>query len=112
MGPDGKVYGPIFNIEQFAKDHNVNSSIFPNIVSGRTRYSNGWSLYDGTMNKPIEKNSKSYKINLISPEGDIFGPINNLAKFCKNNNLPISSIRNLINGKIKKKSFKGWILIQ
>lgn len=30
-----------------------------------------------------EKNAKEYQIKIVSPSGDIFGPINNLSKFCK-----------------------------
>lgn len=60
------------------------------------------------MNKPIEKNAKEYDITLISPEGEIFSSIKNLTKFCKERNLPVSCIRNLINGKIKRGNYKGW----
>lgn len=110
LGPNGIVYGPIFNMEEFARNHNLNSSVFSNIINGRTRYSNGWSLYTGGLSKPLEKNAKEYKLTLISPTGDEFKNIKNLTKFCKEQKLPISSIRDLINGKIKRNNYKGWLI--
>lgn len=110
IGPDGLIYGPIFNMEEFARKHNVNPSIFFNIISGKTRYSNGWSLFIGDNIKPIEKNAKEYNITLISPDGEEFFNIKNLTKFCRERNISVSSIRDLINGNIKKKSYRGWKL--
>jgi hypothetical protein len=112
LSPQGVIYGPIFNMKEFAKLHNVNPSIFFNIMSGRTRYCNGWSLYDNNMDQPESKNSKDYNVKIISPSGIIFDSIKNLNKFCKEYNLSPSSMRNLINGKTKKLEYKGWKLIK
>jgi K+-sensing histidine kinase KdpD len=97
-------------MKKFAKEHNLNPSIFFNIIVGKTRYSNGWSLFTGDYIKPLEKNAKEYNVTLISPDGEEFSNIRNLTKFCKEKKISISSIRELINGKIKKKSYKGWKL--
>lgn len=45
-----------------------------------------------------------------SPDGEIFGPIKNLTKFCNRYNLSVSNIRKLIFGKIKKGIYKGWTI--
>lgn len=39
--------------------------------------------------------------------GEEFFNIKNLTKFCRERNISVSSIRDLINGNIKKKSYKG-----
>lgn len=111
LSPDGNVYGPIFNMESFSRQHNINSSELLNIIAGRTRYSNGWSLFDGiSKNSPIAKNAKTYNITLISPDNIEYSDIKNLTKFCKENKLCISSIRSIIYGKSKKNNHKGWKL--
>jgi group I intron endonuclease len=110
LSPSGEIIGPIFNIEEFARLNNIHPSIIFNIIAKRTRYSNGWSLYEGSIKKPIEKNAKLYDICLISPSGEVFDGIENLAKFCRENNVQIASIRKLIKGTIKRKSYKGWKL--
>jgi hypothetical protein len=79
-----------------------------NVIAGRTRYYKGWSLFCGDVKAPIEKNAKIFDIILISPDGEQHGPISNLTKFCRDNNIEVSSVRKLISGKIKKGSYKGW----
>jgi len=108
LGPDGSVYGPIFNLEEFSRVHNLNSSVFSNIINGRTRYCNGWSLYTEDSIRPLEKNAKEYDFTLISPNGDEFKNIRNLTKFCREKKLPVSSIRDLCFDKNKKSNYKGW----
>jgi group I intron endonuclease len=110
LSPNGEIYGPIFNLEKFSKEHNLNSSVFSNLISKRTRYCNGWSLYNGENEHPISKNAKVYNIQIISPDKKIYGPIKNLNKFCLDKNIGVSSLRNLINGKIKKNNYKGWTI--
>ena len=110
LGPDGVIHGPIFNMNDFARDNKLDSSVFYNIISGRTRYCNGWSLYSGHNEQPAAKNSKEYNINLCSPDGMIFQGIKNLTKFCREHDLSASCIRDLIDGKIKKGNYKGWII--
>ena len=48
-------------------------------------------------------------IQIISPEGTIYGPITNIAEFCREHNLHRISVRNLAAGKIKQT--KGWKLL-
>lgn len=108
IGPDGNLYGPIFNLEEFARQQGLKSSVFSNIINGRTRYCNGWSLYDGTLEMPIEKNAKVYSVTLIDPDGLEFENIKNLTKFCRERNLSPAGLRSLIAGKIKKLNYKGW----
>lgn len=108
LSPTGEVYSNIFNIEEFSREHGVKSSIIHNIIKGRTRYSNGWSLFNGDKTPPPTKNSKKVLKTLIDPLGVEYSDIVNLNKFCREHDLNQSSIRNLINGKIKKGVYKGW----
>lgn len=55
-------------------------------------------------------NSKLYDIKLISLDGEIFGPIQNLTKFCRVHNLNRRHVITLINK--KRKSHKGWKLLK
>ena len=108
LSPNGIVYEDIFNLDEFCRLQNLNSATIFNIVSGRTRYNNGWSLFTGSYEKPLEKNAKNYKVDIISPDGEIIKEIKNLTKFCKENNLPITSMKDFILGKTKKNEYRGW----
>lgn len=110
LSPDGEIIGPIYNIDEFSRKHNINSSMISNIIAKRTRYCNGWSLYEGSIEKPISKNAKIYHVNLTSPDGELIYIIENLTKFCKERELNISCIRALLNGRIKKRNYNGWII--
>lgn len=55
------------------------------------------------------KNSKLFNIELISPDGNVFGPIKNLAKFARDHNLSSQKLHLLITK--KRKSHKGWKLV-
>jgi len=45
LSPENKKYGPIFNIEEFAREHNLTSSNVRHIISGRLKSHKGWTLY-------------------------------------------------------------------
>jgi group I intron endonuclease len=111
LSPDGVVYDGIHNLEEFSRIHKtISASNISNLIKGRTRYVNGWSIFTGNINPPLEKNAKIYNITLISPNGEKHSNIKNLTKFCKEKNICITSIRNLINGKSKKDNYKGWVI--
>lgn len=111
LSPDGEIFGPIKNIHEFCRRNQIeNVSHIFNLIAGRTRYVNGWSIYNGTLQKPIEKNAKVFDVKLVAPDGVIYGPISNLTKFAKEHKLNISSLRNLLSGKIKSKFYQGWML--
>jgi group I intron endonuclease len=108
LSPEGLVYSNIYNLKKFALEHKIQSSTLHNIITGRTRYSNGWSLYNGNNKPPLEKNAKIFHITLISPNGIEYNNIPNLTKFCRIHNINVSSIRKLIKGEIKAGHYKGW----
>lgn len=112
LSPQGKVYGPIFNLAKFCSEHNVDQSILSNIIAKRTQYSNGWSLFEGSYEKPKSKNSKVFETNIVSPNNIIYNNISNLAEFCRSHDLKISSFTDLVKGKIKCGEHKGWKLLK
>lgn len=110
--PDGSIYGPIVNLEKFSRAHGMRPSALHNLIAGRTRYILGWSIFNGSLEKPAAKNSKTVDIKLKSPEGVIYGPINNFAQFCRDNSLNISSMRGMVFRNKGKKMYRGWCLLE
>jgi len=53
----------------------------------------------------INKISKTYS-GAVSPDGIVYAPITNMAKFCRNHNLDNGAMSKLMNE--KQKSYKGW----
>ena len=53
-------------------------------------------------------NSKPYDIKLLSPSGEVFGPITNVMEFSREHKLLASSLYGVING--YRKTHKGWKL--
>lgn len=52
-------------------------------------------------------------IILISSDGRVFTEINNLSEFCRENDLTISTMHDLLNNhKFNRKSHKGWELLE
>lgn len=57
----------------------------------------------------IPSNVKTHHVRLLSPSGEIVGPIYNLHQFCRDNNLSLGTTCLLLAG--KRKQHKGWALI-
>lgn len=92
----------------------LNFRLLRNLIIGKSMSYKGWRLpenVDYDYKKYRSKNgrrAKLHNVSLISPTGDIYGPIYNIEEFCRNNNLRASNIRHIISG--KNKSYKGWRL--
>lgn len=56
-----------------------------------------------------EKVSKTY-VGAISPEGNIFSPIVNMSKFCREHGLCVSNMIALMHGRIK--THRGWTKLE
>lgn len=112
LSPDGVVYGPIQNLREFCRDHNIdNSSHIFNLLAGRTKYIFGWSIFAGSFEKPVTRNAKTYDVKIQSPDGNVYGPIVNLKGFCRDHGLDLSGMQNLIAGKKKTNCYKSWKLL-
>lgn len=111
LSPNGVVYGPIQNLKEFCTIHKISLPNMLNLIAGRTRYILGWSLFNGSFEKPHIKFSKKYDVKIQSPDGVVYGPIINLTKFCRDHELNLSGMQNLIAGKKKKNCYKNWKLL-
>jgi group I intron endonuclease len=60
---------------------------------------------NGRQNSLLNRNGK-YHPELLSPTGEIYSEIDNLAEFCRTHNLPYCNMNKLVRG--KKKSCGGW----
>lgn len=50
----------------------------------------------------IESKQKTYEVQLVSPDGVVYGPITNLHAFCREHKLDRASVLRVINGKQKR----------
>jgi group I intron endonuclease len=105
-------------IEQFCKDHNLSVSHMCELVQGSIQSYRGWRLLSNKQyifdRDTLCKNNSASKvatldIQIMSPQGTIYGPITNIAEFCREHSLHRISVRNLAAGKIKQT--KGWKLL-
>ena len=75
--------------------------------SGENNGHYGKKTSDYAKNRTSESNRKTYELTNINGEKII---VENLPKFCKDNQIPLGCIRNLRSGHSKK--YKEWIKIE
>lgn len=84
------------------------------LLNGKSKHFIGWRLTnnaDFDWKTPIKRkyNTKQWNVKLVSPCGEVFGPICNLEKFCREHGIRYSSgLINLINGKTRY--INGWYI--
>ena len=87
-----------------------------NLVIGKAKSYKGFRLpenldYDFKNYRKVNgRRAKLHNVKLISPNGEIYGPIFNIEEFCRIHFLSASGLRHLISG--KNKSHKGWKIIE
>lgn len=105
-------------IEKFCKDHGLSVSHMCELTKGTILSYKGWRLpcnkdyifdRDALCKTNAASKTTTLFIQLMSPEGIIYGPIRNIADFCRKHNLHRVSVRKLATGKIKQT--KGWKLV-
>ncbi len=92
------------NIRDFCKIKNLNINSFYNVSKGSSNSYFGWRLYKGILTDKIIPLDRSY--DFIYKNGDRFKGSNYL-EFCKDRNLKVSGIRDLI--KDKNKHIYGYV---
>lgn len=126
IDPNGKIHGPIDNLTEFCRENGLDSQR-PNFVAMINRHPYytvaGWKFRaKNNTQKRISKismrnHTKKQQDNIskgltdrivwfISPNGEIVGPIQNVARFCREHNLDKGAITNVINNKYNH--HKGW----
>jgi predicted GIY-YIG superfamily endonuclease len=100
IDPQGNAIGSIRNLAAFCRENNLEKSHMVAVAHGRLYSHKGWTYNNGREKRGF----KTYR-GFINPQGERVMIIN-LQSFCRNNNLNIVHMRNLISG--KRKSHKGW----
>ncbi len=105
-------------IEKFCKEHDLSISHMCELAKGAIQSYRGWRLLDNKeytfdrnalCKNNANKKATTLDIQVMSPEGIIYGPITNIMHFCREHNLHRVSVRKLAAEKIKET--KGWKLL-
>jgi group I intron endonuclease len=106
----------VVGIKKFCKENNLHESGFLLLRKGKIESYRGWRLaskkdqpYILPQNLRAEKLKKTFNVHLVSPTNEIYGPIINMKKFCRDHGLYPQLIRNLLTGNVK--IAKGWKLL-
>lgn len=100
IDPNGNPYGTITNLAAFCRENNLDNTHMVAVANGRIYSHRGWTYQNDRENLGF----KTYS-GFINPEGQRV-IISNLHNFCRENNLVVVHMYELING--KRKSHKGW----
>jgi GIY-YIG catalytic domain len=100
IDPNGNPVGPITNLAGFCRENNLDNTHMVAIANGRLYSHRGW-----TYNNDRENLSFKTYTGFVNPNGNRT-VIANLQAFCRENNLEVVHMRELISG--KRKSHKGW----
>ncbi len=100
IDPDGNPAGSITNLAAFCRENNLDNTHMVAVANGRIYSHRGWTYLNDRENLSF----KTYT-GFVSPEGNKV-VIANLEAFCRENNLQVVHMRQLISG--IRKSHKGW----
>lgn len=100
IDPDGNPARPITNLAAFCRENNLDKTHMVAVAQGRLYSYRGWT-YD---NDREYLGHKTYN-GFVNPDGNRV-IITNLQNFCRENDLDVIHMRELISG--KRKSHKGW----
>ena len=97
--PDGKVI-QITNMEDFAREHDLDSTHLLDVAHGRSKSHGGYAL-PGYV-------KREYSFELRAPDGTVKTITGSLKKWCEENGLRYKSIQNIVYG--LNKAYLGWTL--
>lgn len=100
IDPDGNLTRPITNLAAFCRENNLDNTHMVAVAHGRLYSHRGWTYQNDRENLGF----KTY-VGFIDPDGNKV-IITNLEAFCRDNNLQVVHMRQLISG--IRKSHKGW----
>lgn len=99
--PGGTEYRDVRNLKAFCKTQNLNPSGMSELVAGRWKQYNGWTL--------IKEEPYVPKVRIFqSPDGKVHDNITDLAAFCRTHDLHPSHMAAVSNR--KRRSYHGWTL--
>jgi group I intron endonuclease len=100
IDPGGNPVDPITNLAAFCRENNLESTHMVAVAHGRLYSHRGWTY----KNDRKHMGHRTYT-GFVNPDGKRI-IITNLQRFCRDNELNIVHMRNLISG--VRKSHKGW----
>ena len=100
IDPNGNPIGSITNLAVFCRENNLDNTHMVAVARGRLYSHRGWTYQNDRENLSF----KTY-IGFIAPDGHRM-TITNLQAFCRENDLDVVHMRELISG--IRKSHKGW----
>lgn len=74
-------------------------------LGSKARTENGYRHSEETKKKMSDSQGTDY-IGAVSPTGEVFAPIHNMSKFCREHGLGVSSMVGVMNE--RRKTHKGW----
>jgi len=110
------IYGPITNLRQLCEQYKIKPSHLYQVINKKRNTVGDWRLLENKdKDFKREKNikvSKTYNINLINTNTNeiIYGPITNMAEFCKIHGLNKVMMCRIINKKAYEHN--GWKLLE
>jgi len=100
IDPNGNSVGSITNLAAFCRENDLDNTHMVAVANGRLYSHRGWTYQNDRENLSF----KTYT-GFITPNGNRM-VIANLQSFCRENDLEVVHMRELISG--KRKSHKGW----
>jgi group I intron endonuclease len=100
IDPQGHPVGPITNLFAFCRKHGLDDSSMYDIAYGRSCSYRGWTYQNGKKSR----REKTYR-RFVNPEG-VQVTITNLRAFCREHELSIAQMRQLVSG--RRARHKGW----
>ncbi len=102
IDPDGNPLGPITNLAAFCREHGLDTTHMVAVAHGRIYSHRGWTYAN---DRQWLGSTKTYT-GFINPDGQRM-IITNLSAFCREHNLDVVHMREVMAG--RRKSHKGWI---
>lgn len=107
-GDDGLIYSGYFNLKKFCREHKLDVSCMADVIHKKVKFHKGWCLLENKDEIP-PKIRKPYPL-FVSPCGEIYENCVNLKEFCKEHNLDVSCMHDVISKKVIL--HKGWRLLE
>lgn len=107
--PEGNPHFVEKNLKQFCLDNGLFFSNICRVLKGEQPHHKGWRIDPTFDYKTNHASAITYDVVVISPDGEVYGPITNVKMFCENHNLlDPGKFAKMLRGKAKQ--YKGWRL--
>lgn len=101
ISPDGELIPPFRNLNQFSREYGLRRDCLYDVLTGNVKSHQGWTCPSSGYQ------SKRPVFAFISPDGEVFTAITNLAQFCREHDLSKSAMSSVHLGDLPY--HKGWL---